>query len=55
VTLAVKGNTNSGRVYCRQRVQEYMGHRHAVDRNSMGHTVDDRSSNEADFLYIFCI
>jgi hypothetical protein len=26
-TLAVKGNTNSGRVYRRQRVQEYMGHR----------------------------
>jgi hypothetical protein len=27
VTLAVKGNTNSGRVYRRQRVQEYKGHR----------------------------
>jgi hypothetical protein len=27
VTLAVKGNTNSGRVYRRQRVQECKGHR----------------------------
>jgi hypothetical protein len=27
----------------------------AVDRKSMGHTVADRSSNEADFLCIFCI
>jgi hypothetical protein len=26
----------------------------AVDRKSMGHTVADRSSNEADFLCIFC-
>jgi hypothetical protein len=26
-----------------------------VDRKSMGHTVADRSSNEADFLCIFCI
>jgi hypothetical protein len=25
-----------------------------VDRKSMGHTVADRSSNEADFLCIFC-
>jgi hypothetical protein len=25
----------------------------AVDRKSMGHTVADRSSNEADFLFIF--
>jgi hypothetical protein len=27
----------------------------AVDRKSMGHTVADRSSNEADFLCISCI
>jgi hypothetical protein len=27
----------------------------AIDRMSMGHTVDDRSSNEADFLWISCI
>jgi hypothetical protein len=27
----------------------------AVDRKSMGHTVADRSWNEADFLCIFCI
>jgi hypothetical protein len=27
----------------------------AVDRKSMGHTVGDRSSNEADFLCISCI
>jgi hypothetical protein len=26
----------------------------AVDRKSMGHTMVDRSSNEADFLCIFC-
>jgi hypothetical protein len=26
-----------------------------VDRKSMGHTMDDRSSNEADFLWISCI
>jgi hypothetical protein len=26
-----------------------------VDRKSMGHTVADRSSNEADFLCISCI
>jgi hypothetical protein len=27
----------------------------AVDRKSMGHTVADRSSNEADFLCVFCV
>jgi hypothetical protein len=27
----------------------------AVDRKSMGHTVDDLSSNEADFLWISCV
>jgi hypothetical protein len=26
-----------------------------VERKSMGHTVADRSSNAADFLFIFCI
>jgi hypothetical protein len=26
-----------------------------VDRKSMGHTVADRSSNEADFLFTLCI
>jgi hypothetical protein len=27
----------------------------ALDRMSMGHTVDDRSSDEADFVWISCI
>jgi hypothetical protein len=116
VTLAVTGNTISGRVFRRQRVPEFQRHRlpltgsrwdirwligrrtkptfcvfpvfsvavmekccdacrdgeyyfrsgfsasegagvseasTAVDRKSMGHTMADRSSNEADFLCIF--
>jgi uncharacterized membrane protein len=53
VTLAVKGNTISGRVSSAlQRVPEYQGASIAVDRKSMLHTVADRSSNEADFLCI---
>jgi hypothetical protein len=118
VTLAVTGNTISGRVFRRQRVPEFQRHRlpltgsrwdirwligrrtkptfcvfpvfsvavmekccdacrdgeyyfrsgfsasegagvseasTAVDRKSMGHTMADRSSNEADFLCISCI
>jgi hypothetical protein len=118
VTVALKGNTISGRVYRRQRVPELKGHRlpllgsrwdirwligrrtkptfnvfsvfsmavmekccdaygcgeyffrssfsvsegagvlwasTAVDRKSMGHTMADRSSKEADFLCISCI
>jgi hypothetical protein len=27
----------------------------AVDRLTMGHTVDDRSSNEAEFIWISCV
>jgi hypothetical protein len=55
VTLAVTGNTNSGRVF---RASESAGISEAstvVDRKSMGNTVADRSSNEADFLCISCI
>jgi hypothetical protein len=55
VTLAVTGNTISGRVF---RVSEGAGvslASTAVDRKSMGHTMADRSSNEADFLCISCI
>jgi hypothetical protein len=119
VTLAVTGNTVSGRVFRRQRVPEFQWHRlsltgsrwdirwligrrtkptfcvlcvfneavmekccdalrdgqylfpvglsasegagcstgasNSVDRKSMGHTMADRSSNEADFLCISCI
>jgi hypothetical protein len=35
VTVAVKGNTISGRVFRRQRVQEYKEASTAVDRKSM--------------------
>jgi hypothetical protein len=55
VTLAVKGNTISGRFFLFQRVPEFERHRLAVDRKSMGHKMADRSSNEADFLCISCI
>jgi hypothetical protein len=53
VTLAVTGNTISGRVF---RFHEGAGVSEAstaVDRKSMGHKMADRSSNEADFLCIF--
>jgi hypothetical protein len=52
VTLAVTGNTISGQVSLFQRVPEFERHRSTVDRKSMGHTMVDRSSNEADFLCI---
>jgi hypothetical protein len=55
VTLAVTGNTISGRIFRRQRVPVFQRHRSAVDQKSMGHMVADRSSNEADFLCISCI
>jgi hypothetical protein len=54
VTLAVTGNTNSGRVFQRQRVL-VLGASIAVDRKSMGHTVAERSWKDADFVCISCI
>jgi hypothetical protein len=42
LTLAVRGNTISGRVVRRQRVPVFKEHRYAVDRKSMGHTVGER-------------
>jgi hypothetical protein len=55
VTLAVTGNTISGRVFRRQRVTSVSEASNAVDRKSIGHTVADRSWNEADFLCISSI
>jgi hypothetical protein len=49
------GQYFSGRVFRRQSVPDVSEASIAVDRMSMGHTVDDRSSNEADFLWISCI
>jgi hypothetical protein len=55
VTLAVTGNTISGRVFSASEGAGVSEASTAVDRKSMGHTVADRSSNEADFLCISCI
>jgi hypothetical protein len=55
VTLVVTGNTISGQVFRRQLGAGVSEASIAVDRKSMGHKVADRSSNEADFLCIFCI
>jgi hypothetical protein len=54
VTLVVTGNTISGRIFRRHGVPEFGMALIEVDRRSMGQTVADRSSNEADFLCIFC-
>jgi hypothetical protein len=55
VTLAVTRNTISGRIFG-VRGDSVSEASNAVDRKSMGHTVADRSSNEADisvyFLYL---
>jgi hypothetical protein len=54
VTLAVTGNTISGRVVRRQRVNlDIMVASIAVDRKSMGHTVGERWWKDADFLCIY--
>jgi hypothetical protein len=53
VTLVVTGNTISGRVL-RVMVCRSLEALVEVDRRSMGHMMADRSSNEADFLCIFC-
>jgi hypothetical protein len=55
VTLAVTENTISGRVFMATENASNSEASAAVDRKSMGHTVADRSSNEADFLCISCI
>jgi hypothetical protein len=55
VTLAVTGNTNFRSGFSASESAGVSGTSIAVDRKSIGHTVADRSSNEADFLCIFCI
>jgi hypothetical protein len=42
-------------VFPASEVPEFQRHRLLLTVKSMGHTVDDRSSNEADFLWISCI
>jgi hypothetical protein len=54
VTLVFTVITFSGRVFQHQRLPEFHVASTVVDRKSMGHTMADRSSNEADFLCIFC-
>jgi hypothetical protein len=54
VTLAVTGNTISGRVV-RRRGCRFSVASTAVDRKSMGHTVAERSWKDADFVCISCI
>jgi hypothetical protein len=54
VTLPVTENTISGRIFGVRGCRCFRGI-DAVDRKSMGHTVADRSSNEADFICISCI
>jgi hypothetical protein len=53
VTLAVTGNTISGRVFRHHKSACFSEASNAVDRKSMGHTLADRSSNEADLLCTF--
>jgi hypothetical protein len=55
VTLAVTGNTISGRVFRRSECAGVSEASTAVDRKSMGHTVGERSWKDADFLCISCI
>jgi hypothetical protein len=50
---SLTGSTIYGQVFRRQRVPEFRDASIAVDRKSMGHTMADRSSNEADFLCIW--
>jgi hypothetical protein len=50
MTLAVTGNTISGRVVWRQRVLNVSRASIAVDRKSMGQTVAERSWKDADFV-----
>jgi hypothetical protein len=55
VTLAVTGNTISGRVFGVRKVPDVLRASIAVDRKSMGHTVAERSWKDADFVCISCI
>jgi hypothetical protein len=55
VTLAVTGNTISGRVVRRHVECWLFSASIAVDRKSMGHTVAERSWKDADFVCISCI
>jgi hypothetical protein len=55
VTIAVTGNTISGRVVWRQRMWVSPMVSTVVDRKSMGHTVAERSWKDADFVCISCI
>jgi hypothetical protein len=55
VTLAVTVITISGRVFSASEAAGVSVASTVVDRKSMGHTMADRSSNEADFLCICCI
>jgi hypothetical protein len=55
VTLAVKGNTISGRFFLFQRVPEFHRHRLPLTGSRWDISMADRSSNEADFLCISCI
>jgi hypothetical protein len=52
VTLAVTENTDSGRIFFASEGAGVQVASIAVDRKAMGHTVGDRSSNEADILCI---
>jgi hypothetical protein len=54
VTLAVTGNTISGRVFGDRMVPLSVAST-VVDRKSMGHTVAERSWKDADFVCISCI
>jgi hypothetical protein len=55
VTLAVTGKTISGRFVWRHRVPVLQWHRLPLIWKSMGHTVGERSWEDADFLSISCI
>jgi hypothetical protein len=54
VTLAVTGNTISCLVVWRRVMHVFELSAIAVDRKSMGHTVDERSRKDTDFLCIPC-
>jgi hypothetical protein len=55
VTLAVTDSTVLRSGFSASKGSGVSGTSTAVYRKSMGHTVADRSSNEADFLCVFCM
>jgi hypothetical protein len=55
VTLVFTVITISGRIFQHPEAASVSVASTVVDRKSMGQTVADRSSNEADFLCISCI